>query len=80
MDLPLEFVEVVWGDGQTTDRQIISATDLEPFGSKRFEIPFDATDKSWVRFAVWDSAGNGAFVQPVWLHSSTSTKAASASR
>ena len=25
---PLDFVEVVWGDGKTTDRQIIPATDL----------------------------------------------------
>ena len=64
---PLEFVEVVWGDGQTTDRQIIPATDLPPFGSHRFEIPFDATGKKWVRFAVWDSAGNGALVQPIKL-------------
>ena len=23
--------------------------------------------KAWVRFAVWDSAGNGAFTQPVHL-------------
>ena len=38
-----------------------------PFGTKHFSIPFDATGKVWVRFAVWDSAGNGAFVQPVWL-------------
>jgi hypothetical protein len=30
--------------------------------------PFDAKGKSWVRFAVWDTAGNGAFVQPVWLN------------
>jgi hypothetical protein len=64
---PLEFLEVVWGDGQKVDRQILSATDLMPFGSKRFAIPFDATGKSWVRFAAWDSAGNGAFVQPIWL-------------
>jgi hypothetical protein len=64
---PLDFVEVVWGDGQTTDRQIISATDLPAFGKKRFQIPFDATGKKWVRFAVWDSAGNGAFVQPIKL-------------
>ena len=77
---PLEFVEVVWGDGETTDRQVISATDLAPFGSKLFEIPFDATGKSWVRFSVWDSAGNGAFVQPVWLHASTTTEGASPSR
>jgi hypothetical protein len=64
---PLEFAEVVWGDGKTTGRQIVSATDLAPFGSHRFRIPFDATGKTWVRFAVWDSAGNGAFTQPVHL-------------
>jgi hypothetical protein len=64
---PLEFVEVVWGDGQKTDRQIISATDLPAFGKHKFQIPFDATGKKWVRFAVWDSAGNGAFVQPIKL-------------
>jgi hypothetical protein len=64
---PLEFVEVVWGDGQQTDRTIVPATELGPFGKKRFEIPFDATGKKWVRFAAWDSAGNGALVQPVKL-------------
>ena len=64
---PLEFVEVVWGDGENVDREIIRATDSSAFGSRRFEIPFDAAGKSWVRFAAWDSAGNGAFVQPVWL-------------
>jgi hypothetical protein len=64
---PLEFVEVVWGDGKKTDRQIIPATELPAFGAKRFEIPFDTRGKKWVRFAAWDSAGNGAFVQPVKL-------------
>jgi hypothetical protein len=64
---PLEFVEVVWGDGKTTGRQVIRATDLGAMGTKHFEIPFDATGKKWVRFAVWDSAVNGAFVQPIWL-------------
>jgi hypothetical protein len=70
---PLDFVEVVWGDGQKTDRQIISATDLPPFGRHRFQIPFNAAAKKWVRFAVWDSAGNGAFVQPIKLTAVTST-------
>jgi hypothetical protein len=64
---PLEFAEVVWGDGKKIDRQIIAATDLPAFGKKHFAIPFDVAGKSWVRFAVWDSAGNGAFVQPVWV-------------
>jgi hypothetical protein len=30
-------------------------------------IPFDATGKKWVRFAVWDSAGDGAWLQPTAL-------------
>jgi hypothetical protein len=64
---PLEFVELVWGDGQSTHTQEVSATAYPPFGSHRFQIPFDATGKKWVRFAVWDSAGNGAFTQPVHL-------------
>ena len=71
---PLSFVEVVWGDGKKVDRQIIPATDLGANGTKKFAIPFDPTGKAWVRFAVWDSAGNGAFVQPIWLSpSKTST-------
>jgi hypothetical protein len=64
---PLEFAEVVWGDGQHTGRQIVAATDLPPFGKHKFQIPFNADGKKWVRFAVWDSAGEGAFVQPVKL-------------
>lgn len=64
---PLEFVEVVWGDGKEVGRTVVSATHLPPFGAYRFEIPFDATGKKWVRFAAWDVAGNGALVQPVEL-------------
>jgi hypothetical protein len=72
---PLDFVEVVWGDGQRTDRQIISTTEATGFGQRHFEIPFDATGKKWVRFAAWDVAGNGALVQPIKLNSApTSTK------
>lgn len=64
---PLSFVEVVWGDGQRIDRQVVRATGTSAFGRQRFTIPFDAAGKAWVRFAAWDSAGDGAFVQPVWL-------------
>jgi len=84
---PLSFIEVVWGDGKKIDRQIIPATDLGANGTKKFSIPFDATGKSWVRFAAWDSAGDGAFVQPIWLNaagvrtsSSRSAKAGSGRR
>ena len=62
---PLDFAELVWSDGTKVDRQIIRLTDTEPFGTKAFRIPFDARSKRWVRFDVWDSAGNGAWLQPV---------------
>jgi len=61
---PLAMVEIVWGDGKTTGRQVISTTDLPPFGSHRFEIPFDARGKKWIRFAAWDVAYEGAILQP----------------
>src|SRR5437867_4843976 len=77
---PLDFAEVVWSDGKKVDRQIISGRDLGAFGTKHFAIPFDATGKSWVRFAVWDSAGDGAFVQPVWLGAPKTTTDQSARR
>ena len=70
---PLEFVEVVWGDGKTINRQVVRATEQLPNGRRKYSIPFDATGKSWVRFAVWDSAGNGAFVQPRWLQRAAPT-------
>ena len=64
---PLDFVEVVWGNGHTTDRQIISTTNMSAFGKNRFEIPFNSAGKKWVRFAAWDVATNGALVQPIYL-------------
>jgi hypothetical protein len=62
---PLEMVELVWGDGATTGSKIIPATELGQFGTHRFVIPFDPAGKKWVRFAAWDTAGNGALTQPV---------------
>jgi hypothetical protein len=64
---PLEFVELVWGDGEKTGREVVAATELAPLSSQTFRIPFDAAGKKWVRFAAWDSAGNGAVGQPVLL-------------
>ena len=66
---PMEFVELVWSDGHKVDRKVIPATELAPFGTHEFKIPFDATGKKWVRFAAWDSAGDGAYTQPVALNS-----------
>ncbi len=64
---PPEFAELVWSDGNTVNRQVISLSDKAPFSSQKFRLAFDAAGKKWVRFAIWDSAGNGAFTQPVHL-------------
>ena len=61
---PLAIVELVWGDGAKTERQLVPVSSLAASGTHHFSIPFNATGKKWVRFAVWDVAGNGAFVQP----------------
>ena len=66
-NFPPEFVELVWSDGKTVDRQIIDLKEMAPFESRKFRLPFDATGKKWVRFAFWDSAGNGAFTQPTHI-------------
>ena len=64
---PMAFMEIVTGDGKTVSKQVIPATDMQAFGTRKLSIPFDATGKKWVRFAMWDVAGNGAFTQPQWL-------------
>lgn len=64
---PPEFVELVWGDGSRVDRQILPATASAAFAVTKHKIAFAAEGKKWVRFAAWDSAGNGAFTQPVHL-------------
>ena len=70
---PMAFMEIVTGDGKTVSKQVISATDMQAFGTKKLSIPFDATGKKWVRFAMWDVAGNGGFTQPQWLTGSKAT-------
>ena len=63
---PLRFAEIVWGDGRTTHREVIVLADTREFGSKTFEWRARASGWTWARVAVWDAAGNGAFVNPVW--------------
>ncbi len=64
---PLEFVEVVWGDGDRINRKVIRTPEAQAFGTRRFEIPVDLSKQKWVRVAAWDTAVNGAFTQPVEL-------------
>jgi hypothetical protein len=61
---PLDQVEIVWGDGKKTGHQAVSTTDLPPYGSHHFEIPFNAKGVKWLRFAAWDAAYEGAILEP----------------
>ena len=62
---PLRFAEIVWGDGEKTDRKIIPLATTGSFGRSTFEWSAKAPGWKWARVAVWDVAANGAFVNPV---------------
>jgi hypothetical protein len=62
---PLAFGEIVWGDGKQTYTRTFDVTDTRPFGSETFKWSTEAKDWKWARIAIWDIAGNGAFINPV---------------
>ena len=62
---PLQFAEIVWGDGEGTYRTIIDLADTVAFGSGSFRWTIAAPGWTWARLAIWDVAANGAFVNPV---------------
>jgi hypothetical protein len=63
---PLQFAEVVWGDGEKTHRQTFSLETTRSFGTQKIEIDARTPGWRWARLAVWDIAGNGAFANPTW--------------
>ncbi len=62
---PLAFGEIVWGDGKETFTRTFDLTDTRSFGSETFKWSTEAKNWQWARVAVWDVAGNGAFINPV---------------
>lgn len=62
---PLNFYELVWGDGAKTYRKIVPAHETGQFGREKIHISTTAPGAKWARFAVWDVAADGAFAQPV---------------
>ena len=63
---PLAMAEVVWGASDGTHRKILPLAETHEFGEHEFTWQVDAANWRWARFAVWDVAANGAFVNPVW--------------
>jgi hypothetical protein len=62
---PLNFCELVWGDGAKTYRQIIPLHESVEFGRQQFHVSTKAPAAKWTRFAVWDTAADGALAEPV---------------
>ncbi|MFN7936377.1 MAG: DUF4350 domain-containing protein [Bryobacteraceae bacterium] len=64
--LPLQFAELVWGDGQNTHRKIHSLETTHEFGKHKLQFDADTPNWRWARLAVWDIAGNPAFANPIY--------------
>ena len=64
---PLDYAELISGDGRTIKRQRLDLSDTAAFGQKSWTVEIDLTGQRWVRLEIWDIATNGAFTQPIWL-------------
>jgi len=64
---PLNFVEMISGDGQKVYREKIDLRDTKAFGTQQFQFHPKLKGRKWLRFEVWDSAVNGAFSQTFYL-------------
>jgi len=70
---PLNFVEVVWSDGKRVDRQIIFRQRPFAVRNQAFRYSVRRNRQGLGTICGVDSAGNGAFVQPVSLKAPPTT-------
>ncbi|SMG52412.1 CehA/McbA family metallohydrolase domain-containing protein [Arenibacter troitsensis] len=64
---PLNFLEVVSGDGQTVFRERLDLSKTGAFGSEEFQLSLNLVNRTWARVEVWDIAANGAFTQTIYF-------------
>ncbi len=64
---PLNFVEIISGDGKDVFREKVDLASTQSFGRQTFKLKTNLKNKTWVRVEVWDVSANGAFTQQVWL-------------
>jgi hypothetical protein len=67
---PMNFAEVVSGDGNMVHRDRIDLSTAPPFSRRTLSHPLDLRGRKWARVEAWDVAGNGTFSQPVWVEES----------
>jgi hypothetical protein len=64
---PMNYAEIISGDGEKVYRDRILLDDTTPFGEQTFTKSLDLSGRKWVRLEAWDVAANGAFTQTVWV-------------
>ena len=65
---PLNFAEIISGDGKKVYRDHINLDTTKAFGKKTFTFYTNLKNRKWVRVEVWDAAANGAFTQSAWIN------------
>ncbi|MXV16368.1 hypothetical protein [Hufsiella ginkgonis] len=64
---PMNFIEIVSGDGAKVYRNRVNLNKTQAFGKQTYNLPVNLSGKKWVRVEAWDAAANGAFTQMVWV-------------
>lgn len=64
---PMNFVEIISGDGEKVYREKIDLRDTKAFGEQQFQFRPTLKGRKWLRVEAWDSAVNGAFSQTFYL-------------
>jgi hypothetical protein len=64
---PLNFAEIISGDGEHIYRDRINLDHTRAYGEQTIFKTLDLSGRKWVRLEVWDVAADGAFTQTVWL-------------
>jgi hypothetical protein len=64
---PMNFVELISGDGEKVYREKIDLTNTKAFEQKAFQFHPNLKGRKWLRVEAWDCAANGAFSQTFYL-------------
>ncbi|ETZ21124.1 hypothetical protein [Pedobacter sp. V48] len=64
---PMNFVEIISGDGSKVYREQVDLTKTKAFGSELLQFKTKLNNRTWVRVEAWDIAANGAFSQTFYI-------------
>ncbi|WP_341839451.1 hypothetical protein [Chitinophaga caseinilytica] len=64
---PMQFIEIISGDGKAVFRERIELSYTEAFGDREFRLEAKLAGRKWVRVEAWDVAVNGAFSQTFYI-------------